>query len=924
GDTEQLPLKGAQMAVKIDGFRARVLVDYFFFSNESVQMEGTFKMKLPQGASPYYFAFGESVYLDKKNTNDSLPFIASNQHVFSTESIKNLRSDAWLAPKEAQVVPKEKAAFAYGQTVRRQIDPALAEWAGADIYNCRVFPLIPEKLHRIVIGYDVNLTPLNSDWLFNLAIPKVDCPLILDFDIADIDGVKSEILPKTKISAKNGRKQFRLENPTDKEISIRYKSLKNMAITSSYDKENYFAYSVTSELPQTNISETSTDAVIALDISLSSNPDKFNVWLQLTEALLNNNRNRIERFNVLMFNIEAFWWKQEAIKNTPENVKAFLAYANKLALEGASDINLALSTIATEANSKNKAENIFLLSDGDDTWGEDDSYAMVNNIKPNDRLFAFNTGMSGTSINKLNHLTRASGGALFTVTGEDEVQKTSTAFASKPWKIEKIDGGQNKDILIAGRPDYIYPNQQLFISGRGLFSKNSKLKLQISQNGVKKTITLSPNYVIKSDLARRTYGQMATSILEEFNGATEKESIAYARHFSVPGKTCSLLMLETEEDYKQYEIDNSDNSTVVMSSTVNQLLSEILLVIENLLANPKKKFENWLQKLTKTDGMSLELSTSLLNVIEQTPTDKFIVNQRQISSKSIMSSDIPKAFLGETLNASLDYDKINEEAQRRLKKYSKADGLKTLSSLIEKNQGDAVITRDIAYTALNWGMSEQAYYLFKRVLNSRPYEPQTYLAIAKSLAKSGNIELSILYYEIAITAEWNPRFGEFRRIATLDYLNFLQQTANQKETELINYTQNRYTELKAEFDENSVDIMVVISWNTDNTDIDLHVIEPTGEECFYNHPKTKIGGYITEDVTTGYGPEMYMLPNAKKGNYQVKVKYFSSNRNRASTRTKVYVSLYKNWGTKKQTVTNKIITLADNKEMHDIMTIDLE
>jgi hypothetical protein len=67
-----------------------------------------------------------------------------------------------------------------------------------------------------------------------------------------------------------------------------------------------------------------------------------------------------------------------------------------------------------------------------------------------------------------------------------------------------------------------------------------------------------------------------------------------------------------------------------------------------------------------------------------------------------------------------------------------------------------------------------------------------------------------------------------------------------------------------------------------------------------------------------------MLPNARKCNYQVKVKYFSSNRNRASTRTKVYVSFYKNWGTEKETVTNKIITLADNKEMHNIMTIDLE
>ncbi len=53
----------------------------------------------------------------------------------------------------------------------------------------------------------------------------------------------------------------------------------------------------------------------------------------------------------------------------------------------------------------------------------------------------------------------------------------------------------------------------------------------------------------------------------------------------------------------------------------------------------------------------------------------------------------------------------------------------------------------------------------------------------------------------------------------------------------------------------------MITWNTDTTDVDLHVIEPSGEECFYRHRNTRrSGGRLTQDVTQGYGPEMYVLP----------------------------------------------------------------
>jgi regulatory protein YycI of two-component signal transduction system YycFG len=58
GDNDELPLKGMQMAVSVDGFRARVLIDCFYYSDKEFELEGTFKMKLPQGATPYYFAFG--------------------------------------------------------------------------------------------------------------------------------------------------------------------------------------------------------------------------------------------------------------------------------------------------------------------------------------------------------------------------------------------------------------------------------------------------------------------------------------------------------------------------------------------------------------------------------------------------------------------------------------------------------------------------------------------------------------------------------------------------------------------------------------------------------------------------------------------------------------------------------------------------
>ena len=85
-----------------------------------------------------------------------------------------------------------------------------------------------------------------------------------------------------------------------------------------------------------------------------------------------------------------------------------------------------------------------------------------------------------------------------------------------------------------------------------------------------------------------------------------------------------------------------------------------------------------------------------------------------------------------------------------------------------------------------------------------------------------------------------------------------------------------------------VDLRVVLSWDTDKTDLDLHVVEPSGEESWYSHKETKSGGSLDVDVTTGYGPEIYTQAAAQVGTYKVLVDYFSDHGN-AQTEVKVDV-----------------------------------
>ena len=57
---------------------------------------------------------------------------------------------------------------------------------------------------------------------------------------------------------------------------------------------------------------------------------------------------------------------------------------------------------------------------------------------------------------------------------------------------------------------------------------------------------------------------------------------------------------------------------------------------------------------------------------------------------------------------------------------------------------------------------------------------------------------------------------------------------------------------------------VVLAWDADNTDVDLHVIDANGEEVFYGRNLSYQGGAITRDATGGYGPEEFALESPSR------------------------------------------------------------
>jgi len=187
------------------------------------------------------------------------------------------------------------------------------------------------------------------------------------------------------------------------------------------------------------------------------------------------------------------------------------------------------------------------------------------------------------------------------------------------------------------------------------------------------------------------------------------------------------------------------------------------------------------------------------------------------------------------------------------------------------------LIRCVGYFLIKAGWREIAVELFDRVRDLAPAEPQSFLdsALTRTLLLRHiyDEEMARKARDLAatvITHRWADRFSDVEWPALI-LLHYLVAQAERR-------GMRDMWPLEASLRSPSfkLGLMAWLAWDTDDTDIDLHVVEPSGNEVYYSNMRSKIGGHLSKDFTQGYGPEVYTLRDAAPGKYIVRAKYYAS------------------------------------------------
>ena len=235
--------------------------------------------------------------------------------------------------------------------------------------------------------------------------------------------------------------------------------------------------------------------------------------------------------------------------------------------------------------------------------------------------------------------------------------------------------------------------------------------------------------------------------------------------------------------------------------------------------------------------------------------------------------------------------------------------LRVLSNIAEMELENSQLLRILGYRLMQSGYYKLAIAVFEEVLKIREEEPQSYrdLGLAYAADKQYQKAVDLLY--TVVRKVWDDRFPEIELIAVHE-MNVIIATCGEP-VDVSKFDERLLKNL-------AVDIRVILTWDADNCDMDLWVIDPNDEQCDYSHRETYIGGRMSPDFTQGYGPEEFMLKRALPGKYVIKVNYYGNTQQILAGATTIQVMLITNFG--RENEQQKAITLR-LKEKEEVVEV---
>ncbi|PIF30079.1 uncharacterized protein DUF2135 [Flavobacterium sp. 9] len=813
--------------------------------------------------------------------------------------------------RDAVPVPKERAKEVFESIEKRNIDPGIIEKVDGNNFRTRIYPIPARGSRTIKITYHQELKNLASDYQYLLtfangtaSIPKFNLKVLIN---------ESLIIPKITENPdgsfafqKQGNQwiaEISKENFTPNEnlkITIpKVNQSSNILLQKSAGDKFYFAASVSMDFPVKEKPKTNRIAII-WDNSFSGSKRNRQKELDFLNAYFSSNTDISVSFILLNNVLE----KTEEFTVSGGNWSALKNRIVDLKYDGGTDFG-ALKEIP-------EVEEYLLFSDGISNFGD----LTLKFKKPLNSIVSTPT----SDFNLLKLLAFQSGGNFINL---NELDTESAIKTYNKLPVKFLGFKESADI------QELFPNVGTAINEPinifGISAPNlGKLTAVFSVGNKNYEVPVDFNTAVEVDNwpIAQFWAQRKINDLELNSTQNRDEIRNLSEQFGVVSKNTSLIVLDDINDYVRYGITPPQELLSQYNKIVSRNKKEILEKRKNLLSKSfdiTRELVTWYNTEFKPSEKKQYPKISNQSLAESANKDQLQENavynissadnavlggvtkpQGKITLVEVESNEEYMKDFQNLQSSELIYQKYLENRSKYekqvtyyfdvskllFKKGDKVLSLKVLSTLAELDLENEELYKTIYYLLKQRGNYEKELWITQKILEWRPFDSQSHRDYALALIDNKkpqealNVYKSMLYQEY--TDEISVRDNGIEEILIMEINNILSQNKNVDASKIDD-------RLKANL---PVDIRVVINWNKDNTDIDLWVTDPRGEDCSYSHKSTEIGGRLSNDFTQGFGPEQFLLKKAIKGKYKIKTNFFGERQNILSGPTTVMAEVY--------------------------------
>jgi Ca-activated chloride channel family protein len=920
----------------IIGHLAETAITMRFYNPNTAVMEGDLYFPLPEGATVSSYAL----------------------------DVKGLMVDG-------VAVDKDHGRQVFETEVRKGIDPGLVEWTRGNNFKTRVFPIPAKGTRTIRVSYVSEVIENQGQAYYYLPLRYRDP--VTEFSLA-VEVVRAAAKPIVTQGGPRGlsfmaaRKSYiasaKLKNvKLVNDLYVRLPDLhkRPVHVQTASDGHTYFAIRMQ---PQANAAAAQTKPRrigIYWDASFSRRHADHKKELALLESYLGQLSSGATAHVVVFRNV-----KQRAKTfRVPAQTQALLSFLRGIQYDGATQLG------SLAGRGLPRADLNLLFSDGISNIGLEDPLGLKA------PTYIINSSTSaGHAL--LRYVALRSGGRYFNLNRVNASQAV-TAIGKTPFSFLSSDSehGQKADCY----PKVKTPVLGSFDLVGRLDSARANITLSFGSGqraSQTQRFAVDKRHATRGDLLRRLWAQKRVSELMIFPERNAEQIAQIGREHGLVTPYTSLIVLERLDQYVRYSI-RPPAGLKKMRARYDQTMAQKQQQqrrierdkLEHVLALWKKRLSWWNKrfryppnyrhhrrspkkismirgrvaraepsrprtapgrangdhdlddeakdgKKSKAKGrraapqMSIKAwdpKTPYMAVIKQTPQSKqyatYLKERKQHGSAPAFYLDCANYFL---------------RTKRR------ALGLRILSNLAELELENPALLRVLAHRLTQAGELSLATQIFDEVRRLRKEEPQSFRDLAlvlerladrqarrgkRKLARESYARALALLYKV-VMQRWT-RFSEIEVIALTELNNILPK-ARRLGLQKLPVDRRLIKQL-------TMDIRIVMSWDADNTDMDLHVIEPSGEEAYYSNNRTHIGGLVTRDFTRGYGPEVYAIRRAMRGVYKISTKYYGSSAAKLAGAVTLQVDVYTNYGRPNQKRRSITLRLTKRKETFTVGTI---